>query len=138
MAPEQKQQQLVAKLTLIEDKQERLAWVVDRARKIPPLSEEEKTEPNRVQGCVSRVWLVGSVEDGHCRFRLDADSTLVKGLAWLLCEVADGGTPAEIVAFEARLLEDLHLADQLSPTRRNGLEQVQLRIKEFARANLQG
>jgi len=135
MSPEQKQQQLVAKISLIEDRQERLAWVVDRARKVPALADSEKTEENRVQGCVSRVWLVGTVEEGQCRFRVDADSTLVKGLAWLLCEVADAASPAEVAAFEIRILEELHLADQLSPTRRNGLEQVQRRIREFAAAH---
>ncbi len=135
MAPEQKQQQLVTKISLIEDRQERLAWVVERARKIPSLSDSEKTEENRVQGCVSRVWLVGSVEEGRCRFRLDADSTLVKGLAWLLCEVADGAGPAEVAGFEITILEQLHLSDQLSPTRRNGLEQVHRRIRELAAAH---
>lgn len=135
MAPEQKQQQLVAKLSLIEDRQERLAWVVDRVRKIPPLPESKKTEENRVQGCVSRVWLIGSVEDGVCRFLVDADSTLVKGLAWLLCEVADGATPSEVATFDIRILEQLRLSDQLSPTRLNGLEQVQRRIRELAAAN---
>lgn len=135
MAPEQKQQQIVAKLSLIEDRQERLAWVVDRVRKIPSLPESEKTEENRVQGCVSRVWLIGCVEEGVCRYRVDADSTLVKGLAWLLCEVADGASPSEVAGFEIRILEQLRLSDQLSPTRLNGLEQVQRRIRELAAAN---
>lgn len=136
MTPEQKQQQLVTKISLIEDRQERLAWVVDRARKVPSLAEAEKTEENRVQGCVSRVWLIGNVEEGRCRFRVDADSTLVKGLAWLLCEVADDAPPSEVATFEIGILEELHLSDQLSPTRRNGLEQVQRRIRELAAAHV--
>ena len=136
MTPEQKQQQLVAKISQIEDRQERLAWVVDRARKVPPLADSEKTEENRVQGCVSRVWLIGSVEEGRCRFRVDADSTLVKGLAWLLCEVADHAQPSEVATFEIRILDELHLADQLSPTRKNGLEQVERRIRELAAAHV--
>src|SRR5688572_17309589 len=119
MSLREKEDQLIAKLALIEDVQERLAWVVDRARKLPPIPETERVEENRVEGCVSRVWLVGTVEDGVCRFRLDADSTLVKGLAGLLCEVCDGSTANDTAQFQPRVLDELRLSQQLSPTRRN-------------------
>ena len=132
MSPAEKQQQLVAKLSLIEDLQERLAYVVDRAKKLPILPEEERIDANRVQGCVSRVWLTGDASDGVLRLSVDADSTLVKGLAWLVCDTCDGTHVAEVAAFTPSILDELQLAAQLSPTRRNGLEQVQRRIREIA------
>jgi cysteine desulfuration protein SufE len=132
MSPAEKQQQLVAKLSLIEDLQERLAYVVDRAKKLPALPEEMRVDANRVQGCVSRVWLTGEASGGFLRLNVDADSTLVKGLAWLVCDTCDGAHLEEVVAFTPSILDDLRLAGQLSPTRRNGLEQVQRRIREIA------
>jgi cysteine desulfuration protein SufE len=138
MSPEQKEQQLIARLSLIEDLQERMAAIVDRAKKLPPLSEAERTDQNRVPGCVSRVWIVPSLEDGRCQFRLDADSTLVKGFAGLICDVYSGSTPAAAAAFETRILEALHLSDQLTPTRKNGLEQVQKTVRRFAAASVDG
>lgn len=130
MLPAEKQQRLAAQYLPIEDPQERMALLVDRARQARPLPETERTEENRVQGCVSRVWLDG----GRCRFRLDADSALVKGLAAVVCEVYEGSLPAEAAEFETTILEALRITDHLSPTRRHGLQQVGRSIREFARA----
>ena len=132
----ERQQQLIARYALIEDPQERLAAVVERARKLAPLAEEERCDANRVQGCTSRVWLLGAMEEGRCRFRLDADSTLVKGLAALLCEASDGGEAWEIAASRLDVLEALRLTDHLSPTRRHGLAQVARTIRDFAQRQL--
>jgi len=133
MLPAENQQRLAAKFLLIEDPQERMALLADRARKARPLADSERVEANRVQGCVSRVWLVCDLEEGRCRFRLDADSALVKGLAAVVCEVYEGTLPAEAAEFEASILEALRIADNLSPTRRNGLQQVGRTIRELAR-----
>jgi cysteine desulfuration protein SufE len=63
-----------------------LAAVTARGKKWAAPFESERIDSNLVPGCSSRVWLVGEVNDGVCRFRMDADSPLVKGLAALLCE----------------------------------------------------
>lgn len=123
---------MLSRLSVIEDLQERLAAVVSRAKKLPALAEDERDDRHRVQGCASGVWLVGEVRDGACFFRLDADSSLVKGLAALVCEIYQGAPAADVAAHEPTLLEDLRLADQLSPTRRHGLAQVRRAIREFA------
>jgi sulfur transfer protein SufE len=78
------------------------------------------------------VWLVGRLEQGRCRFELDAESVLVRGLALLLCDVYDGLTPAEILPYSTEVLEALQLRAQLSPTRQNGLDQVRRAIQAFA------
>jgi cysteine desulfuration protein SufE len=131
----EKQHQLREDLLLIEDAQERLAVVVDRARPSLAADRREHTDAHRVPGCVSTVWLVGELRDGRCRFRFDAESPLVRGLVGLLCELYDGGTPAEILATEPALIEQLGLTRTLSPTRLNGLRSVRARIREFALAH---
>lgn len=130
----ERERNLIARYALIEDPHERLAAVVERARKMPPLPDSAHTDAHRVQGCVSRVWLLGEVVDGLCRFRLDADSALVKGLAALICELYDGAPAEEIVAFDATLLDALRFTGALSPTRQHGLVQVRRAIQAFAAA----
>jgi cysteine desulfuration protein SufE len=132
MSPTEKQQQLFSKISVIEDVQERLAYVVERVRKLPPIPDDQKIDSNRIQGCVSRVFLIARVEEGILRLSVDADSTLVRGLAWLVCETYDGTSVTEAATFTPSILETLQLSAQLSPTRRNGLEQVQLRIQQIA------
>ena len=125
---------MIEDLALIEDAQERLSAVVDRARSRPPLPETERTDANRVKGCVSLAWIVGEVRDGRCQFRCDADSPLVRGLLVLLCDLYSEATPAEVAATEPALLEQLGLAQNLSPTRLNGLRSVRAKIRDYATA----
>ncbi len=119
-------------LALIDDPHERLALIVARAKKLPPLTDLERTDAHRVRGCISLVHLVGEVRDGRCSFRCEADGPLVRGLVALLCNFYSGATPADIAAFDRDPLEALDLAKNLSPTRRNGLVSARATIRAFA------
>lgn len=132
----EKQAAFIARYSIIEDPHERLAAIVARGKKWPAPGEEDRIDAHRVQGCVSQVWLTGSVEKGHSRFRMAADSPLVQGLAALLCELYDGETAPEILAVEPELFEALGLTRQISPTRLNGLANVRRVIRDFAAQQL--
>lgn len=127
-----KQKQMIEDLAVIDDSQERLAVVVDRARNRPPLPDSERTEAHRVKGCVSLAWVVGEMRDGRCFFRCDADSPLVRGLIALLCDFYSDATPADVFATEPELFEQLSLSHSLSPTRLNGLGSVRAAIRAYA------
>lgn len=117
---------------MLEDPQERLALIVDRAKRQPPLPSAERTDANRVRGCVSVVWLLGELREGRCAFRSDAESPVVRGLVGLLCDFFSGFAPAAIAASDVDPLETLGVARNLSPTRRNGLAAARARIRELA------
>ena len=127
-----KLQQLVEDLAVLDDPQERLGLVVDRAKNLPSLPPEERVEANRVRACISVVWLVGELREGRCYFRGDAESPVVRGLVALLCEFFSGFTPAAIAASDVDPLATLGLAPHLTPTRRNGLSAARATIRAFA------
>ena len=131
----EKQRQLIEDYGVIPDPQERLAAVVDAARKTAPLSAADRNEANRVKGCVSLAWVAADLREGRCQFQGDADSPLVRGLLKLLCDFYSGATPGDVLATEPALLEELGLARNLSPTRLNGLRSVRAKIREFAAAH---
>lgn len=128
------QAQLIEDLGFIEDVQERLSAVMQRYAKatLPP---ELKVDVHRVHGCVSSVWLVPSLRDGACHFGFDAESPMVKGLVGLLCEVYEGGSPAEVATVEPVLWQQLGFLKQLTPTRQNGLAAVRAAIRSFAESH---
>lgn len=130
MSLAEKQTALIARLRAIEDAHERLAAITNRGRKWP--APVEPTDAALVPGCSSRVWLVGELREGVCRFRMDADSPLVKGLAALLCELYDGAPPAEVAATEPELIAQLGLDRMLSPTRLHGFASIRAAIRRFA------
>ncbi|MET0261424.1 MAG: SufE family protein [Rariglobus sp.] len=136
MSVSEKQAQLIEDLSFIEDRQERLAAVVDRARRRPALPAEFKTDENRVNGCISQVWVVGELRDGALHLQFDADSPLVKGLVALLVDLYEGGLPADIVATEPVLFEQLGISRDLTPTRQNGLAAVRQHIKAIAQSKV--
>ena len=136
MSLAEKQQQLIARLKVIEDSHERLAAIVARGKKWPVPPEELHTDAYRVQGCASRVWLVGRIANARCHFQSNADSPLVKGLVALLCELYDGSTAAAILSVEPEIFGALGLDRQLSPTRLHGLSKVRQAIRAFAESSL--
>lgn len=116
----------------MEDPQERLAFIIDRARSFPDLPSAQRTEAHRVPGCVSVVWLAGELREGRCYFRCAAESPMVRGLVAFVADFFSGFTPAEILATETDPLESLGIARNLSPTRRNGLTAARRAIRAFA------
>jgi cysteine desulfuration protein SufE len=127
----QKQQTLIGDLNLIADPHERLSVVASRATG-ENLPERHKTNANRIPGCVSRVWLIGTLEDNLCRFQSDADSPMVKGLVALLCDLYSDASPKEVSCLEPELWAECGFDRLLSPTRLNGLKFVRARIRELA------
>jgi len=135
MSLPEKQRALIERYRLIEDAHERLAAITSRGKKWPPVTETERTDAALVPGCSSRVWLAGEIVEGVCRFRMDADSPLVKGLAALLCELYDGASAAEVASVEPEITTALGLERMLSPTRLNGLAAIRQTIRAFAEAH---
>ena len=118
--------------SVFEDPQERLAALVDRARKTPPLPSEKRVDANRVRGCVSVVWLLGEIHQGKCHFLGDAESPVVRGLVVFLCDFFSGASVAEVAGSDLEPLDALGLTHNLSPTRRAGLAAARRAIRTFA------
>lgn len=136
MTVAEKHSQLVEAFSSIPDRQERLAAIVERGRRGATYPAEHKTLDHRVPGCVSPVWLSCGFANHTLAFRAEAEAPVVKGMVRLLCELYDGAAPADVLAHEPRLFEELDLVRDLSPTRRNGLNAVRSRIRHIAQQHL--
>ena len=136
MTVTEKHSRLVMAFSSIPDRQERLAAIVDRGQRGNPYPIEQKTSAYLVRGCVSPVWLSSGFVATALAFQADAEAPVVRGLVRLLCELYDGGLPADVVATEPKLFEELDLLRDLSPTRRNGLDAVRTRIRQIAQQHL--
>lgn len=131
----EKQLQLTAELSALKNGQDRLALLVDRAKRIPPLAPDRRVEANLIPGCLAQLWFVSECRSGHCCFACDSDSLIVKAIAGLLCDFYSGQMPAEILAHDPKFLAPLGITQHLTPNRRNALGKVWERISEFAEAN---
>lgn len=114
------------------DPLDRLEYLVDRARNQPPLADADKTEANRIEGCMAQLWMTSSFDGNACHFRSDSDSMVVKSIAGLLCEIYGGATPQEILEHSPEFLAEAGITSHLSANRRNALTRVWGRIRGFA------
>lgn len=131
-----RQQDLIDGLQFIEDAQERLTAVVERARSSPPLDERFRTDDFRVHGCQSRVWVTRS-ELAPTVFRGDSDSPLVRALVVLTCDFFSDPDPAALASLRADAdpVALLGLDSHISGTRRAGLAAVRARLRELSAAS---
>ena len=121
---------------LLGDWEERYRYVIELGKELAPLTETERTEPYKVRGCASQVWLVTEPQaDGTVKFRGDSDAHIVRGLIAILLRLYSGHSPAEILAFDAKAaFESLGLTGALSSQRSNGLASMVGRIRRDAQA----
>lgn len=133
-------EELVENFALFDDWEERYKYLIDLGRDMPPLSDAEKTEANRVYGCTSTVWLViEPVRDDAGRllvtFRGESDAHIVNGLIAVL-RIIYGRRPVEEAAAldVAEIFAQLGLESHLSPNRRSGFFAMVDRIKNTAAA----
>ena len=129
----EKQLELTAQLAALKNGQDRLAFIMEQARQRPPLAAADRVEANLVPGCLAKLWLVAGIRDGHCYFKCDSDSLVVKAIAGLLCEFYSAASSAEILAQDPGFLTPLGITQHLTPNRRNALSKVRDRITDFAR-----
>ena len=128
----EKKQELIDDLSLLPSAQDRLMYVVDRAKKSPALPDELRNSETRVEGCLSNLWFIPEFKEGKCYFRVDADSHIVRGIAVVLAEFYSGHPPAEILQNDPAFLSTVGITQHLSPNRRNGLSRLWEKIRGFA------
>ena len=133
----EKQVELTAQLAALKNGQDRLAFLVEKAKQRPPLAPEFRAEENLIPGCLAKLWFVPRFRDKKCFFDCDSDSLVVKAIAGLLCDFYSGHAPPEILAHDPKFLAPLGITQHLTPNRRNALSKVWDRIREFAVAAAQ-
>jgi cysteine desulfuration protein SufE len=129
---------IVADFELLEDWEDRYRYVIELGRQLEPLPENARSATNKVQGCVSQVWLATAVDQGDASPRLsfmgDSDAHIVRGLIAILFALYSGKTADAILGVDANaVLGRLNLKEHLTPQRSNGLLAMVERIRKDAR-----
>ncbi len=136
MTLENKQAELVEEITLVPDPYERLGYIVERGKKAEKLADNLHIDSFKIEGCMSQLWVVPEFKNGHCFFRSDSDSAIVKGIAELLCTFYSDASPEEVLGNNAEFLGEVGITQHLSPNRRNGLSRIVESIHRFAKSCL--
>lgn len=127
-------------LAVLDDWEDRYAYLIQIGKALPPLADTLRTEANRVQGCASQVWLATAHTMGPdpvLTFAGDSDALIVRGLVGLAIALNSGKAASQIIATDTfAIFDSLGLKAHLSSQRSNGLRSMVARIRRDAEAAL--
>ncbi|MTI04352.1 SufE family protein [Roseibium denhamense] len=133
---------IVETFDFLDDWEDRYKYLIDLGKELPGLDDAEKTELNKVRGCVSQVWLITSVDTPAggkpvMTFRGDSDALIVQGLVAVVTALFSGRPANEILETDVdAVFNKLGLQEHLTPQRSNGLKSMVGRIRTDAEAAL--
>ena len=95
--------------------------MVDLAKDLDGLSQEEKVEENRIHGCTSQAWVTSEKNGEKFFFLTDSDGMIVRGLLSLIERTFIDHTKEEILDIDgSQFLESVGLGRSISSQRTNG------------------
>lgn len=131
---------ILSDFELLDDWEDRYRYIIDLGKSLDPFPDTARIDENKVQGCVSQVWLSKSVDSGTdpiISYLGDSDAHIVRGLVALVLAIYSGQKASIIRATNALdILKTLGLDQHLSPQRSNGLNAMVQRIRRDADAAL--
>lgn len=129
---------IIENFALLEDWEDRYRYLIELGREMPPFPEEARVDVNKVNGCVSQVWVIGHRDAGPdgmpvLYFQGDSDSHLVRGLVAVMVALYSGKNAREILDTDTpAVLESMGLRGHLTPQRSNGLNALVTRMRQMA------
>lgn len=117
-------QDLYEPLFLLEDPMDKYEFIMDYSNHADSISQFDKRDSDLVQGCTSSLWLIYDT-----KFRCQADSAIVKGLAGMICDWYNQSSTEQRQQFSIDTLKQIGLAPILSMGRQNGVANLIQRIK---------
>lgn len=116
-----KLQEIVKLFQAVEEPKAKYEQLLFYGKSLKTLDAQFKTSENKVQGCVSQVWVKAYLDsDRNVVFEADSDSVLTKGLAALLVQGLSGRPVEEILRVSPDFVVLLGLQQSLTPSRNNG------------------
>lgn len=125
---------------IIEQFSAKKAWedkyrtLIQLARQLPTLTEEEIVETQEVKGCENRVWIGARLNDDQTfHFYGDSEGRVVKGLFAILLAAIEQKNSQEILSTDFNdILNKTGLSGQLSQSRQNGIAALIVAIQNLA------
>ncbi len=130
-------QDIADNLSFLDDWEDRYRYLIELGQALPKLDVSERTDANKVNGCISQVWLVAEPSAEALHLKGESDAMIVQGLVAVLLALYSDRPMQEIAETDAiALFDELGLREHLTSQRSNGLVAMVNRIRTEARARL--
>ena len=130
---QQNLEEIVEDFEFLEDWDDRYKYLIELGDTLEPLADRERNPANKVQGCVSQVWIISKKTDDPdpiLTFRGDSDAHIVRGLIAIVLAIFSGKHASQIASTdETAIFDRINLSEHITPQRSNGLRSMVERIK---------
>lgn len=124
---------IVKRFQRLTDPKQRYEQLILYGKKLAAFPDALKTPENKVQGCVSQVFVVAKLDENeHVVFTGDSDALISKGFLGLLAICMNGLTQKEIELLTPDFIKDTGLVASLTPSRANGFYNVFKKMQQQA------
>ncbi|KAL3612925.1 hypothetical protein D5086_003945 [Populus alba] len=116
-----KLQEIIRLFQSVQEPKAKYEQLLFYGKNLKPLDSEFKTRENKVEGCLSQVWVRAYLDfEKNVVFEADSDSVLTKGLAALLVQGLSGRPVEEVLRVSPDFVASLELQQSLTTSRNNG------------------
>lgn len=113
----------------LEGEEGQFEYLIDVGKNKEPLDVIDKTDKNKMSGCLAQVWIKFYTKEGKNYFEGDSDALIVKGLVIIITEALSGLTNEEIKNLKHDIVNKLGLGPSLSARRQVGMMSMVDHIK---------
>ena len=123
---------LIKKLKNAEDPKRKYEFILWLGKKLKVPNNSILIPENKVQGCVSEVFVKASFQEGKLYWEGYSDALITKGLLAFLINGMNELTPKQVVNINNKFIEDTGLKASLTPSRSNGFLNILLKMQSQA------
>ena len=123
---------LVDKLKYSDDPKRKYEYILWLGKKLKIPNNNILIPKNKVQGCVSEVFVKAILLEGKLYWEGYSDALITKGLLAFLISGMNDLTPKEVVNINNKFIEDTGLKASLTPSRSNGFLNILLKMQSQA------
>ena len=123
---------LVDKLKNSDDPKRKYEYILWLGKKLKIPNNNILIPENKVQGCVSEVFVKAILQEGKLYWEGYSDALITKGLLAFLISGMNELTPKEVVNINNKFIEDTGLKASLTPSRSNGFLNILLKMQSQA------
>jgi len=123
---------LVKKLKSTNDSKRKYEYILWLGKKLPSPNNEILIPENKVKGCVSEVYVKGTLIHGKIYWQGFSDALITRGLLSFLISGLNELSPQQILNLSNNFIEDTGLKKSLTPSRSNGFLNILIKMKSQA------
>ena len=123
---------LVEKLKSSNDPKRKYEYILWLGKKLKVPNKDILIPENKVQGCLSEVFVKASCNGGKLFWEGYSDALITKGLLAFLISGLNELTPREVININKEFIEETGLKASLTPSRSNGFLNILLKMQSQA------